>query len=151
MASQLERFLSAEFGKASNVALPIVKKLIDKNPSEAAPLLAYVDENEEKHRSLSAVSHNWAEQDAAAASEWLGTLESGAGKDRAIEGFVRSVSETNPEDGYLWATSMGDGARKVDSMVLALEHWMKVDSGKAKAAVENSGLSEEMRRRILGD
>jgi len=84
-------------------------------------------EREEQANSIPDIVGNWAERDFNAAGAWLGTMEASPAKDAAIQRFVQTVVEVDPQSAAVWAGSIEGERAKAVSLVHASEQWLAKD------------------------
>ncbi len=90
----------------------------------------------------------WAQGNAAAASEWIGTL-SGPTRDQATKAYSNVVANSDPANALNWATSISDPRMRDSSINGIVRKWMERDPAGASAWVQASTLSADQKQRLL--
>jgi hypothetical protein len=98
---------------------------------------------------VAGVVSTWAGYDAQAASAWLHEVPAGKGRDLAAGNLVNTIARDDPESAWVWATSIGDNARRREAAAAALAGW-KANGNReaAQSALDAGGFSEEDYREL---
>ena len=81
-----------------------------------------------------------------AASEWIGTLPKGDGRDGAIFYLVENIKRTDPATAFQWAEGVSHDVEKQRYLLhQSLYQWNAVDPVAARAALEASGVDESVK------
>ena len=95
------------------------------------------------------LASGWINVDQAAASRWLMAQPAGAGRDRAVQAVVGSLSMQNPALAASWIPSLAEPQQRN----LAIEHlaraWLDADRRAAEAWLAQTSLPEERKRQLL--
>ena len=81
-------------------------------------------------------AQQWANRDFGAAAEWLGDLKPSKSRDFAIEGFVYSVAQLDPEAAALWALEVQGSKKRETVLAHAMKAWRQKDAVKADSWLE---------------
>ena len=84
-----------------------------------------------------------------AASEWISTLDKGPKRDSSVETLVRSISKTDPEAGFIWASTVSDEKKRKNTLNESLREWIKVDLNAAYDAVTEADLEAAEKKPLL--
>ncbi len=104
----------------------------DPHPQEALAWMHEVQTPEQWGQALPNAIGQWAQRDYNAAGQWLGTLEASPEKDIAIQRYVQTISNVDPQAAVVWADSIaGEGARAV-SLTFAADQWLQKDKPAAE-------------------
>ncbi len=95
----------------------------------------------------SSVEH-WAQSDAAAAGQWLNSLN-GTTRDQAVSGYSSAVSRTDPANALGWAATISDARVRENSLDRIARSWMSRSPTEAKVWVQGSALSDEQKKRLI--
>ena len=137
----------------ARTAAPIIESLAENKGAEQAiqwfAELPQSDRGPAAHRSVTEV---WFELDSQGASEWVGKLPQGQGRDYAVQVLVNGLTETNNPDfpaAALWATTVDSQDDRNDQLAGVYRLWLKHDREEAVATMEASGLPKESIDRLL--
>jgi hypothetical protein len=122
-----------------------------KNPSQAMAWAVGISDPATAAAMAQNVTESWAEKDAASASASLDTLKPGEFRDKAIVGFVKSVSDLDPESAATWANTIGTEKLRAENVRNAVNIWRAKDREAARAFVNGlkpGPLKEEMQRLV---
>lgn len=72
-------------------------------------------------------------KDAAAASDWLGTLPADSAHAQAVEAYVSKIADTHPELAARWVTSIGDERKRNQQIKNIVGNWLRTDPDSAQA------------------
>ena len=102
---------------------------------------------------IARVARKWLESDSLAASEWIGSLEAGPGKDRAVGSLVNDLMEGRQPDyeaAFAWSQVVGDPEAHAREVKRVYRRWSERDAERAMMAVESSGLEAALRTELIG-
>ena len=91
----------------------------------------------------------WSERDANAAGEWLAQQPESAGKQLAARQLVNASVESAPQFAWTWALKLVDPVEQVPALESVVQNWMGKNPDAARAAVQGSSLSAELKRKLL--
>ncbi|TVP82707.1 MAG: hypothetical protein EA353_00160 [Puniceicoccaceae bacterium] len=121
------------------------------DPQEAASWLSRLPEGidarlEPMYRS---VANAYIQHDPMAASEWISGLSESPERDLSIETLVNNIANTDPEAGFMWASAMGNGNRRNNSLRRSVLAWKKLDEQAAYQAVIDARIDAEEKAPLL--
>ena len=118
-------------------------------PDEGARWIVSHPRADEVGSHARSLTQKWSDEDPKAASTWLASLDPSPARDHAAFGLVQAVSESAPEAAFEWAATIELPEQRQAALDLAFEKWRWREPQAAEAALENSGLSEAERERVL--
>ena len=92
---------------------------------------------------------DWEDRDPVAAGEYLLAMPQSPQRDSSISGFATGYAWQNPQVAIAWAQEIRDPALRESSLTRAGQAFYRRDPEGAVAWLENSGLPEEARQRVL--
>jgi len=151
LASAKTKALSLTDGGDKDRAISsVVSQMSQTSPEQAMSYLMENGSPDAQRNSISDTMRNWMGQDTFAAAEFLGGLEDGGVRDRAVATYVSDVKGTDPQETVNLAMSIGDNRLRDRSTSRAAAEWMKADPTAATEFIENTdAISDRRKRRLL--
>lgn len=160
LAGELFKQLGEEAARDAILAMP-GSKLRDSMIGEHADRLAKTDSpgaarwaatlpsGGGRSRALAEAIAEWADDDAAAAGNFLNGLPPSSDSDAARERFARNVFDQDPVGALSWAASITDAGDRQQTSERLVRSWIRKDAGSAKNWVQQSTLPDEVKQRYL--
>lgn len=105
-----------------------INGLAHQDPSQAAALTTLISaESDQRGNAWSQVAGAWAQEDPAAAAQWLGGLPAGGQRDAALNGFVHSSLFNDPSVAATAAALITDPAQRAAAVQMVAGRWRDVD------------------------
>ena len=93
-------------------------------------------DNPELRQMVFNTTQQWANRDFGATAEWLGELKPSNARDSAIEGFVYSVAQLDPEAAAQWALEVKGSKKRETILSYAMKAWRRKDAAAADSWLE---------------
>ncbi len=91
----------------------IIIQTVQRSPVEAARAFSSIPNESDRNGVIDALVEPWVRSDPEAASAWVGKLEAGVTRDKAIPALISGVLRANQGDALEWAMTIGsDSVRK---------------------------------------
>lgn len=91
----------------------------------------------------------WAREDPYNASEYVIGMEAGPDKDQAASTMAQNLMRQDPEMALLWAESITDPSLQAETLAPITQDWLQKDAAQVTEWIENSSLSEEVKKQLL--
>lgn len=95
----------------------------------------------------SAVS-SWAGVEPVAAARWVKTLPEGEPKDAAVAAVASALAYRLPEEGLRWAQDIKDAQRRMQTLSLCFQGWLRKDPDKPRQWLQQANLDKESRESL---
>lgn len=95
-----------------------------------------------REKALPIVIQRWAEQDAAAASEWLLRQNKSRSRDLAIQSFAAVIQKEDPSVALQWAETIEDDKIRVAAAYMPAILWIQQDEEGARAWIQKSRFTD---------
>lgn len=119
------------------------------DPAAAAAWVSQ-QQTENPGDALRPVISAWASSNSTAALAWINTQPQGGIRDEAINSYIFSNTNSDPQSTMQLAESISDEDSRTRSVMMATRRWMQQDSAAASAYLQQStAISDEARQRIL--
>lgn len=128
---------------ASNIAM----QMSNTDPKAASQWAATLPDDM-RGRTLEGVMSRWARTDSRAAGEWINGLN-GPVREEAVSAFSSALGASDPAAALTWATTLSDPARRNSAVERVVTGWLRRSPGDAKTWIQNSGLPDEEKTRLL--
>jgi hypothetical protein len=149
-AAAAAQFKLLKAGEAKDRMLPdIVKALAMKSPQEAGQLILTQGGEEGQRDAMRSLMPSWTAQDPVAALDYVKDLKAGPVRDRAAEAVIWSDKTTPRATLIQTADLIEDKDAQNRAISITASGWMREDPVAAKAYVESSALSDEVKQRII--
>jgi len=124
----------------------LVHAMAGKDLDRALTIAERMEEGAGREKALSIVIARWAEQDAAAVSEWL--LEQGKSRSRdvAIRSFAGAIMKADPSAALQWAETIEDEKIRLEAAYMPAIQWIQRDEEAARAWILKSRLPEGFKK-----
>ena len=106
------------------------------------------DRGRSSHR---AIAEAWFEHDSLAASEWVGQLPAGTGRDSSVEAIVSGLTSGRDPDyasAVAWATTLGNSGTRNQQLEKTFKSWLRHDPERAREALHETVLPEAVFNRL---
>lgn len=113
------------------------KSLTDDEPAAYAQDLYQFPEDVQASVAYN-IAGKWSSYDSAEASAWIDSLDSGAIKDSATEGFVKFRGVDDPQNAFYLAEHAHDDALRMNLLKTTFQNWYSRDPSRAVMALEQS-------------
>jgi hypothetical protein len=129
-----------------------VRTLAQEDPAEAINWQTNLspDDPLNKPGNLETILQEWSRTDSVAASVWLSKAPSGPQRDAAIIGFVRTMSEFEPEVAVTWSNSISDPNRRVETLTKNFQTWASNQPEEARALLDTVELEPGLQSLLIG-
>jgi hypothetical protein len=124
-------------------------RFADKDPDAALKWASSIPNTDLAGRMAGNITRQWGQNDAATVSSRLDALPAGDFRDRAVSGFIGSISNLDPESAATWATSIGQEKLRTESVRKVVESWRSKDRNAARAFV-NGMQAGPLKDQMLG-
>lgn len=142
-----ERYADKEF--ASRTIAQVGERWAKSNPTAAAGWLENLPASAGQKQGLSGVFGDWEDSDPAAAGDYLMSMPKSPQRDAAISGFASGYAWQDPHTALAWAQDISDPVIRESSLTRVGEAYYRKDPDGAIAWMNQSGLPEEARQRIM--
>ena len=85
----------------------------------------------------------WATVDVYSSSQWINSLPSGEARDSAVQGLVRALTISAPEDAWTWALSVQASGNRLSALQVAYTGLTKRDPARAQQFLQSADLSSD--------
>jgi hypothetical protein len=134
-------------GAAGSLAQELARKDIQKGLEFAGSLTGPA-----QARAYGQIVNEWMDRDEGAhsveASQFVGSLPAGAGRDAGAAAIARRVVGDDPEAAIAWASSIQDPQNREEALIETARRYMRQDSQAATAWLAQSGLSAEAQQQV---
>ena len=121
-----------------------------RDPAAAARWAMTLPDGDVRQHGAEGVTRSWVATDPVAASKWIATLPPGDARNGATYYLVEGISGADPASAFQWASSIsGDPEKRLYLLQRSVDSWIKSSPDAARAAIENSPLSEGERESLL--
>jgi hypothetical protein len=117
-------------------------------PSKAAAAAGSLDPDTQADADRVIMSA-WVNSDAVGASQWLGNLTAGQGKDNAILEFSTGIISNDPTSAMNWAQQIQDQDVRNSQLQDLGQQWINSDAATAVPWIQQSNLPDSVKRQIL--
>ncbi|MFN0127514.1 MAG: hypothetical protein ACKV19_12600 [Verrucomicrobiales bacterium] len=137
--------------KADNkrVARSVAATLTENDPQQAIAWAGSLPPGGAQNEAFAGIAEKWAGYDPVTTSEWIGTLPAGEGRDLAADKLVTTIARDDPDSAWVWATSIGDAAKRREAASRVLQAWKgygRIDQ--ARAALAAAGFTPDDTREL---
>ena len=102
-------------------------------------------------RAIQRAATDWIAQDSLAASEWIGDLPAGPGRDGPVSELIRHIRHEDPSTTFAWANSIGDERSRTSELRTILNQWKTTDPNAATQALQSADVSTDAYNNIARD
>ncbi len=121
-------------------------------PKAAAEWIAEQEANDTTAMMAGQMINSWAYRDPNAAGEWINDLPDNNLRWTSIDTFANAIVGSDPQTAIAWATSLPDNyENRRYTISNVLSQWNRYDPKNARAWVESSDLSEEIKKEFLSE
>ena len=85
------------------------------------------------------------------AQEWIRQVALEPWLDAAVSMYARSLAATDPEDSLRWSARVHDESLRTTGDILILRVWVAADPERARAYMDEAGVSEYVRTKVAQD
>ncbi|HEX2747884.1 MAG TPA: hypothetical protein VHM91_07800, partial [Verrucomicrobiales bacterium] len=130
--------------EGAGIAADAVQRMVhDEAPREAAVWVQALPAGTAKTAATEKLVSEWAEADAAAASEWVTALPAGEVRGAAVNALIEAIAGSEPERALEWAKSIPAAGPRTEQIGRIMRQWLPAAPFAAMRAVE--ALPEEVR------
>jgi hypothetical protein len=114
----------------------VASQLQEKDPVFAMSWAARIPDSASAASEAESIEESWGGRDAEAASDQLATLQPGDFRDKAVAGFVDSISNLDPKSAAGWATSIQQPKLRENTLRNVVKSWHASDPASASAFID---------------
>lgn len=102
----------------------------------------------QRQRIIEDVMLDWTSTDPTAAAEWLNQQPKGPLNDEVLSTFSSAIVDVDPVSAVTWGSTITDEAKRTETVSSLLEEWIAMDGNGAREWLNNSKLSDDLKKKF---
>ena len=98
---------------------------------------------------LDSVVQNWAQNDPAAAGQWLNQLPDDAAKQGAVNSYINDLAYQSPDLAAPWVNALSDPNQRNSAIQNVARNWLRTDPTTATRWLNTTALPEDQKQQLL--
>ncbi len=124
---------------------------VETDGESAMRWLSTLPESRDRQAAVGESYRMWLRYHRKEAWEWIRKVPVEPWLDAAVSMYARSLAATDPEEGLRWSARVQDESLRQADVILILRVWVAADPERARAYMDEAGVSEYVRTKVAQD